>query len=160
MKITNTFITIADDSSATMGTVPPHTGDQRTIARLHYDLLSGHPYEFDIDSFNFEIYCLKNHIAPDHREAHRVTFFAKGHPCMRNSPLTKSYGFGAHYNGSGKIAIYPVDSIAYSKFLSDPEVRVERAMRSRRPSRSEPGRSSESASLSPGIRPQAFQPRS
>jgi hypothetical protein len=134
MTIANTFITVADDSPATMGTVPPQKGDERTIARLHYDLLSEHPYEFDLDSFNFEVYCLKNHIAPEHRDAHRDAFFSKGHPCMRASPLTKTYGFGAHYNGNGKIAIYPVDSVAYGKFLNDPEIKVEKAMRTRRAS--------------------------
>lgn len=134
MKITNTFITIAEDSPATMSTVPPQKGDERTIARLHYDLLSEHPYEFDLDSFNFEVYCLKNHIAPEHRDAHRAEFFSKGHPCMRASPLTKSYGFGAHYNGNGKIAIYPVNSVAYRKFLNDPDIKLEKAMRTRRAS--------------------------
>jgi hypothetical protein len=134
MTIANTFITIAEDSPATMGTVPPQKGEERTIARLHYDLLSEHPYEFDLDSFNFEVYCLKNHIEPEHRDAHRAEFFSKGHPCMRASPLTKTYGFGAHYNGNGKIAIYPVDSVAYGKFLNDPEIRVEKAMRTRRAS--------------------------
>jgi hypothetical protein len=132
MTIANTFITIADDSPSTMGMVPPQKGDERTIARLHYDLLSEHPYEFDLDGFNFEVYCLKNHITPEHRDAHRAEFFSKGHPCMRASPLTKSYGFGAHYNGNGKIAIYPVDSIAYRKFLIDPGVKVEKAMRTKR----------------------------
>lgn len=133
MKITNTFITVADDTKATQGIVPSWSADAPTIARLHYDLLAEHPYEYDLDSFNFEIYCRKNHIAPEHREAHREAFFAKGHPCMRGSPLTKSYGFGAHYNGAGKIAIYPMDSVAYHKLSDDPEVRVEMAMRSRRP---------------------------
>jgi hypothetical protein len=134
MTIANTFITIAEDSPATMGTMPPQKGEERTIARLHYDLLSEHPYEFDLDSFNFEVYCLKNHIEPEHRDAHRAEFFSKGHPCMRASPLTKTYGFGAHYNGNGKIAIYPVDSVAYGKFLNNPEIRVEKAMRTRRAS--------------------------
>ncbi len=132
MKITNTFITIADDSPTTISTVPPQKSQERTIARLHYDLLSEHPYEFDLDSFNFEVYCLKNHIAPEHRDAHRADFFSKDHPCMRASPLTKSYGFGAHYNGKGKIAIYPVDSVAYRKFLNDSDVKVEKAMRTKR----------------------------
>ena len=134
MTIANTFITVADDSPATMGTVPPQKGEERTVARLHYDLLSEHPYEFDLDSFNFEVYCLKNHIGPEHRDAHCAEFFSKGHPCMRASPLTKSYGFGAHYNGNGKIAIYPVDSIAYGKFLNDPDIKVEKAMRTKRAS--------------------------
>lgn len=158
MKITDTFIAIADDSPATMSTVPPAGDSERTIARLHYELLSDHPYEFDLDSFNFEVYCLKNRIAPDHREAHRQAFLAKGHPCMRASPLTKSYGFGAHYNGSGKIAIYPVDSIAYTKFLGDPGVKVEKAMRAKRHAKPQLIKSTEMAGAHPGRGPQGFKP--
>lgn len=139
MKITDTFITAADDSDAIMGRVPPARDGERTIARLHYDLLTDHPYEFDLDSFNFEVYCLKNHIAPEHRDAHRAEFFAKGHPCMRASPLTKTYGFGAHYDGAGRIAVYPVDSRAYARFVADPAIRKEPAMRSKRPSRQAAG---------------------
>lgn len=153
MRITNTFVTIADDSQARMGIIPPKKGEERTIARLHYDLLSEHPYEYDIDSFNFEIYCLKNDIAPEHRETHRSEFFSKGHPCMRASPLTKTYGFGAHYNGNGKIAIYPVDSIAYYKIIKDPEIKIEKAMRTRR-SPSEI-RSAETAGAHPSLGPKA-----
>ncbi|HVZ29530.1 MAG TPA: DUF6157 family protein [Asticcacaulis sp.] len=133
MYITNTFIRIADDSGAGMGIVPPVKGDERTIARLHYDVLSEHPYEYDLDAFNFEVYCRRNHVSPVEHEAHREAFFSRNHPCMRASPLTKAYGFGAHYNNTGKIAIYPVDSVAYSKFLNDPDITVEMAMRSRRP---------------------------
>ena len=134
MKITDTFITVADDGKATQGIIPPEKDGEPTLARLHYDLLAEHPYEYDLDSFNFEIYCRRNHIAPEHREGHREAFFAKGHPCMRASPLTKAYGFGAHYNGAGKIAIYPMDSVAYHKFVNDPDLTVEMAMRARRPS--------------------------
>lgn len=155
MKIINTFITCADDSNAVMGRVPPAREGakegERTIARLHYDLLTDHPYEFDLDSFNFEVYCLKNHIAPEHRDAHRAEFFAKGHPCMRASPLTKTYGFGAHYDGAGRIAIYPVDSKAYAKFLSDDDIRKEPAMRSRRPS-------PEAAGTKPGLGHEGVKP--
>ncbi|MGZ3304884.1 MAG: DUF6157 family protein [Asticcacaulis sp.] len=133
-KITNTFIRIADDSGATQGIVPREKpGAAPSLARLHYDLLSQHPYEYDLDSFNFEIYCQKNHVPAEDRERHREAFFSKGHPCMRGSPLTKTHGFGAHYNSAGKIAIYPVDSVAYTKLLNDPENNVEMAMRSKRP---------------------------
>lgn len=133
MKITNTFIRIADDSDAAIGVIPKMKDGKPSIARMHYDLLSEHPYEYDIDSFNFEIFCQRNDIAEAERDSYRTEFFAKGHPCMRASPLTKTYGFGAHYNGAGKIAIYPVDSKAYQKLLNDPENKVEMAMRTKRP---------------------------
>ncbi|MDV6329582.1 DUF6157 family protein [Asticcacaulis sp. 201] len=133
MKITNTFIRIADDSQAVMGLIPKIKDGKPSVARMHYDLLSEHPYEYDLDAFNFEIWCRRNNIPDQDRDQHRDAFFSKGHPCMRASPLTKTHGFGAHYNGSGKIAIYPVDSKAYQKLLNDPENKVEMAMRSKRP---------------------------
>lgn len=150
MKITNTFIVVADDSPARMGMIPAEKPNGRTLARLHYDLLSEHPYEYDLDSFNFEIFCQKNHIPDERRDSYREAFFSKGHPCMRASPLTKTYGFGAHYNNAGKIAIYPVDSRAYQKLSNDPENRVEMAMRSKRPS-------AQGAGLNPGGRPKGLQ---
>ncbi len=134
MKITNTFIIVADDSNAVMSTVPPHKGDERTLARLHYDLLNDHPYEYDLDTLNFTVFRLKNKLSDAEAEAAREAFFVKSHPCMRASPLTRSFGFGAHYNSAGKIAIYPVDSVAYRKLAGDPDNRVEMAMRSKRPS--------------------------
>jgi len=133
MKISNTFIRIADDSAAAMGIVPKVKEGWPSIARMHYDLLSEHPYEYDIDSFNFEIFCRCNDIPEAERDIYRAEFFSRGHPCMRASPLTKTHGFGAHYNGAGKIAIYPVDSKAYQKLLNDPDNKVEMAMRTKRP---------------------------
>ncbi|MDI7774237.1 DUF6157 family protein [Asticcacaulis sp. EMRT-3] len=134
MHITNTFITVAEDCPASQGLPPPERDAGPTIARLHYDLLSEHPYEYDIDALNFEVWCRRNHIADAVRDTHREAFFSKGHPCMRASPLTKTYGFGAHYNDAGKIAIYPVDSVAYRKFLTSGGHRIEPAMRNARPS--------------------------
>jgi len=153
--ITNTFIRIADDSPAQQGLVPKlKDGAEPSLARRHYDLLIEHPYEYDIDSFNFEIFCQKNHIDEADRESHREAFFSKGHPCMRASPLTKTHGWGAHYNGAGKIAIYPVDSVAYRKLLNDPDNRVEMAMRSARPVSA----SAQPAGHNPGARPHKLHP--
>ncbi|WP_081716455.1 DUF6157 family protein [Asticcacaulis sp. AC460] len=153
MKITNTFIVVADDTRATQGSIPPAKDGGPSLARLHYDLLGEHPYEYDLDSFNFEVFCRRNGVPDEQRDLHRAAFFSKGHPCMRASPLTKQYGFGAHYNSSGKIALYPMDSVAYRKFLNDPEVRVEMAMRSKRPAASTQG-----ARPHPGGRPKCLHP--
>ena len=136
MKITNTFIVKADDSVAITAIVPKIKEGKPSVARMHYELLFEHPYEYDIDSFNFEIWCQRNDIDEADRESHREAFFSKGHPCMRASPLTKTHGFGAHYNDAGKIAIYPVESNAYQKQLTNPANKVEMAMRSKRPASS------------------------
>jgi len=131
MTIINTFIAIAEDSKNRMGIEPSAGEGPRTLARLHFDLLSEHPYELTLDDLNFTVHCLKNGLDTTDRAA-RETFLSRGHPCMRASPLTKTYGFGAHYNHAGKIAIYPADSVAYHKFLQDPHIKVEKAMRSKR----------------------------
>jgi hypothetical protein len=133
MKITNTFIVKADDSATTTGIVPKIKDGKPSVARMHYELLTAHPYAYDLDSFNFEIWCRRNDIDEADRESHRETFFSKGHPCMRASPLTKTHGFGAHYDNAGKIAIYPVESTAYRKLLNDPDNKIEMAMRTKRP---------------------------
>ncbi len=154
--ITNTFIRIADDSPAQQGLVPKiKDGAEPSLARRHYDLLINHPYEYDIDSFNFEIFCEKNHIDEADRDSHREAFFNKGHPCMRASPLTKTHGWGAHYNSSGKIAIYPADSVAYRKFLNDSDNSVEMAMRSARPGKTG---SAQPARGHPSRRPHPLEP--
>ncbi len=154
--ITNTFVRIADDSPARQGIVPrSRENAEPSLARRHYDLLIEHPYEYDLDSFNFEIFCQKHHIDEADRDSHREAFFSKGHPCLRASPLTKTHGWGAHYNGAGKIAIYPVDSVAYQKLLNDPENRVEMAMRSARPGKTG---SAETAGRDPGAGPQKLHP--
>lgn len=131
MKITNRFITIAEDCKTVMGIIPPARDTGPTLARLHYDLLSEHPYEYTIDDLNFTVHALKTGTNLRDERA-RAAFLSKGHPCMRASPLTKTYGFGAHYNHAGKIAIYPVDSVAYRKMLNDPDLIVEKAMRNKR----------------------------
>ena len=155
-KIENCFVRIADDSPAQQGVVPRmREGHEPSLARRHYELLIDHPYEYDINDFNFEIWCQRNHIDEADRESHREAFFSKGHPCMRASPLTKTHGWGAHYNSAGKIAIYPVDSMAYKKLLTDPANAVEMAMRSARPGKSG---SAEPAGRHPGRRPQALNP--
>lgn len=154
--ITDTFIRIADDSPAQQGIVPRvRDGAELSVARRHYELLIEHPYEYDIDRFNFEIWCQRNHIDEADRDSHREAFFSKGHPCMRGSPLTKTHGWGAHYNGSGKIAIYPVDSVAYHKMLTDPRNTVEMAMRSARP---KADASPQPAGRHPGAGPQKLHP--
>jgi hypothetical protein len=134
--MTDIFVTIAEDCVTSIGRIPALNTEQPSIARLQHDLLTAHPYEYDHDSFNFEIYCRRNQIADSDRNRHRDSFFSRSHPCLRASPLTKTYGFGAHYNSTGKIALYPADSVAYAKFLRDPSVKKEKAMRNRKAERS------------------------
>jgi hypothetical protein len=67
-----------------------------------------------------------------HQQQLREEFFAKPYACMRASPLTKKYGWGAHYDKDGKIAIFPVESEEYQCFVKDKNIRKYPAMRSKR----------------------------
>jgi hypothetical protein len=51
---------------------------------------------------------------------------------MRTSPLTKQYGWGAHYDEASRIVSYAVESEEYRRFSRDTTVRKLSAMRSKR----------------------------
>ena len=60
--------------------------------------------------------------------------FRKGHPCLRASALTKRYGWGAHYDEAGKIALYGMETSEYKQFIQNEsgDTKLLRAMRSKR----------------------------
>lgn len=126
---TNAFIEVAEDCPADAGKIPPEK-QEKTIARLHYELIHDHPYQYTSDEVVFAVYAAKNGIGADEWEAQKAAFFAKGQPCLRSSPLGKSYGWGIHYNDESKMAIYAVDSVDYARCKADPTLNHVKAMRS------------------------------
>lgn len=62
----------------------------------------------------------------------RDEVYAKPQACLRASPLTKRYGFGAHYDSEGRIGLHPVGSEGYDRCAADETLVQLRAMRSRR----------------------------
>lgn len=129
MTITNCFVLIAEDSPTLSGMVPARREGRSSVARIHYDLLSQHPYEYDLETFAFLAHCLSHGRQPTHSE--KAEFTRKPVSCLRSSPLTKAYGWGAHYDWAGRIAIYPADGIAYRKLSSDPTLTLEQAFLNR-----------------------------
>ncbi len=133
MAYTNTFITVAPDSKVNKSEVPPLRGGKMPLHLFQYKLLTQKPYEFTQDELIFETHLHKNELEDlSEKEQKEVwdALFIKGHPCLRASPLTKRYGFGAHYNQDGKIAIYPLESVEYSDFTKNEGVKKIPAMRS------------------------------
>lgn len=132
----NQFIEIAPDCPVEAATVPQDKGDKRSIATIEYELLSGKPYHYTLDELKFATHLLHKQIPPvevkAHRQQLRDAFFAKPYACMRASPLTKQYGWGAHYNEQGRIAIYPIESKEYQRFVKDKSIKKFSAMRSKR----------------------------
>ncbi len=128
----NTFILVADDSNANVGSIPPLKGGKHTVAGLHFEMIANHPYEFTSDDVIFRVFAQRKELADSEWIDARNEFFSKGQPCFRASPLTKKYGWGIHYNADGKMALFSVDSIEYRQFEVDAHLEKVKAMKSKK----------------------------
>jgi len=127
----DTLIEVAEDTKATAGTKPPSKA-KRTVAEMQYDLIANHPYQYSSDDVLFRVHADRNDVMESEYEQARAQFFSKGQACLRASPLTKTYGFGIHSDGEGKVALYGMETAAYEKLSVDPKVKKVKAMRSSR----------------------------
>ncbi len=92
---------------------------------LQYDLLADAPYRYTSDDV---VYLSQG----ERRGIDRETFFAKGQPCLRASPLVKRYGWGVHHDAQGRVALVPVESAEYAALRADPALQQREGMRSSR----------------------------
>lgn len=106
----NTFIAVSPDCRAVAGTVPPKAG---SVAGVHYALMAGQSFAMTSDEVLFETHAARSGIADGERDAAREEFFARGQPCLRASPLVKSYGWGIAHDAEGRVALFGVESDAY-----------------------------------------------
>jgi hypothetical protein len=132
----NQFIEIAPDCTLKAAVVPVAKAGTRSIATIEYELLHGKPYGYTLQELKFATHVQHKLIAPVELKSHRNRlwdeFFTKPYACMRASPLTKKFGWGAHYDEQGKIAIYAVESLEYQHFVNDKAMKKYCAMRSKR----------------------------
>ena len=128
----DTFIAVASDIKVTCGTIPPSRGDKKTVAEMQYELLAKNPYKFTSDDVLFQVFADRNDLTEAEYEQARKQFFSKGQPCFRASPLTKTYGFGIHYDDQGKMAIYGMETSEYEKFITNKHLKIVNAMKSRK----------------------------
>lgn len=128
----NGFVAVADDTTATEGTVPREAKNSPTIAQLQYEMISREPYAYTSDDVLFRVYAFRKDLLESEWAKAREEFFSKGQPCFRASPLTKQYGWGVHSDADGRVALYGVETPEYEKFLNDPEIKVVKAMKSKR----------------------------
>jgi len=134
MKTTNyynTFIEVADDCPVKAAEVPPVRGE-KTIANIEFELLVDNPYEFTSDDVLFHVHAAKRQLRTQEFDVEREQFFSKGQACFRSSPLTKRYGWGAHFDADGRMAIYAVESDEYQQFAKDRSLKQVKAMRSKK----------------------------
>lgn len=127
----NAFIEISADCQAEQGIVPPRR-DRPTVAQLQFDLLADRPYELTSDELLFTVHALRTGVAESDMGGERARFFAKDQACLRASPLSKTYGWGTHHDGEGRVALYAVGTSDYERLRSDAGLSHKSAMRSRR----------------------------
>lgn len=130
------FIEIAPDSTLKTAMVPQERNGKPTIASIEYQLLTQQPYYYTLSELKFTTWTIHKQLPPAELKANRQqlrdAFFAKSYACMRASPLTRKYGWGAHYDEQGRIAIYAVESREYKNFVQDKNMKKYPAMRSKR----------------------------
>jgi hypothetical protein len=136
MSYIQTFIQVSADCPVRKSEIPVARRDAVPAHVIQYELLTRHPYQFSHEDLVYEVYVRQKGIpsqvlATDAAKV-RAELFSKGHPCLRASSLTKRYGFGAHYNEAGKIALYPVESPEYEQLMQDAAVRKLPAMRNKK----------------------------
>lgn len=135
MSYTNTFIRVAEDCPVAGGEVPAGRA-QPTVAELQHRLLSEHPYELTEEELYVRVHGLRRGLGEpeivESYEALRDEVFAKPQACLRTSPLAKRYGFGAHYDAVGRIALHPREGESYARLSADPSLEQLPAMRSSR----------------------------
>jgi len=129
---TNAFIEIAEDCPVHFGEIPLQKGEKKTIASIQFEMICHNPYEYTSDDVVFNVFASKNKLSGFMLKTERETFFSKGQPCLRTSPLTKRYGWGVHFNSEGKVAIFAAESEEYYRLLHDSSLEHIKAMRSKR----------------------------
>ncbi|WP_313511914.1 DUF6157 family protein [Sphingobacterium sp.] len=114
-----------------MGQKPP-AKEKRTIAEIQFELVAKNPYKYTSDDILFMVFADRNDLTKTEYKEARELFFSKGQACLRTSPLAKRYGFGIHFDGNAKIAIYGVGTLEYEKYIADEKLKKIKAVRSKR----------------------------
>ncbi len=136
--ITNEFVRVAPDCPVTAAVVPAARGGRPTVAVVEYELLIARPYRLTREDLIFETHVRRSGMSTGEAAARgpeiRAELFARPRACMRASALPKRYGWGVHYDGGGRLALYAMESADYRRFAEGTVdgVKVVPAMRSRR----------------------------
>ncbi|MBK0401647.1 hypothetical protein I5M27_01540 [Adhaeribacter sp. BT258] len=136
MSYKNAFVKVSEDCPVTVAEIPVAKNGKRPAHFIQYEILTRNPYRFGHEELIWEVYVQQKEIPKEVLETEgeeiKAQLFSKGHPCMRASALVKRYGFGAHYDEAGKIAVYPLGSSEYQQLLAQENVKVLPGMRSKK----------------------------
>ena len=127
----NAFIAVAEDCPVDVGTAPPER-TPASVARLQYDMLVDAPYRYTSDEVLFGVHALRTGVPASEMAAARAAFFSRGQPCLRSSPLAKSYGWGFHFDNQGRVALVAAGTARYDELVADGSLAQRRAMRQSR----------------------------
>lgn len=130
-----TLIAVADDCPVSVSVRPEPRGGKRTVAVEQFEMLVDSPYTYTQEDVLFDVW-LRRQEGPEpsaaERDRLRAQFFAKPQPCLRSSPLPKKYGWGFGFDREGRVALHAMESPEYRRLLGDGDVKVLKAMRSKR----------------------------
>ncbi|WP_344202071.1 DUF6157 family protein [Aeromicrobium alkaliterrae] len=118
------FIAVAPDTRAVTAAAPP-AKDTPTVAQIQFEMLVDAPYVHTSDDVVHASQGARRGIS-------REEFFAKGQPCLRTSPLVKTYGWGLHHDAEGRVALYAVESSEYRELAARDDLKQLAGMRSSR----------------------------
>src|SRR5690554_2457403 len=113
-----TFIQVAEDSTARAGTVPPERGGKPTVALLTYRMISENPYAYTSDDVIFGVHAQRQGIPDGDLDEERAAYFSTGRACLRASDLGKRYGWGIHSDERGRVAVHGIESEEYARLAS------------------------------------------
>jgi len=131
----DTFIHVAADCPAANSVIPEGKKETKPVHVLQYELLQQYPYQLTQEDLIYEVHIRHKAVHVDNERQKEMVWnelFSKPHPCMRASMLPKKYGWGVHFNGEGKIALYPMESDEYTHFTASGNVKVLAAMRNKK----------------------------
>ncbi|MEU6083266.1 DUF6157 family protein [Streptomyces sp. NPDC047108] len=137
MNYYDTLIAVADDCPVTAGAEPPLRGGRKTVAVLQYEMLAEGTERLTQEDVLFLSWLRRQPRADEITEAEtaalRAEFFSRDQPCLRTSPLPKTYGFGLLFDADGVVSLCPMESDEYRRIVGGAgDVRVVAAMRSAR----------------------------
>jgi hypothetical protein len=136
MNPVDQFVLVAPDCPTEVAVAPVAKGERPSLAFLEYSLLTASPYTYSLEDLQFAVHLRHKAIPPDRLEADgaalREAFLARPRACLRACALTQRYGFGAHYDHNGKIALYPRESARYQELAEDAAIEKVHALRLRK----------------------------
>jgi len=135
MNYYDSFIAVADDCPVSQSVVPTARGDKKTVAMLQYEMLAGNAYQHTQEDVLFNSWLQRQDLGdPSADEVARLRqeFFSKDQACLRASPLPKKFGWGLSFDDKGAVALCPMESEEYRQRIEGRDVKVMKAMRSKR----------------------------